>query len=66
MARSISPTPAELKNGWVESGLHAYIAERNRAAFKAIFGDPGDKKRRPLRVENARRFNPHHWIKSGG
>ena len=59
MPPSIKPTKIERKNGWGETDLADYIAERNRAAMLRIFGDPNAKK--DIQVENAKRFDPHHW-----
>ena len=58
---SIEPTSAEKRNGWTAQALGEYIQQRERAALIRVFGDPGAKKRRPLRVMNVRKFQPHRW-----
>ena len=57
----VESTPEELKNGWSNEQLQAYIARQNEAALRRIFGDPSKKKPRRLIVQNTRTFNPHRW-----
>lgn len=63
LTRLIEPTPAEKRNGWTAEALTKYYAEREKAAAIRVFGDPGDKKRRPLKVQNCKKFKPLYWGK---
>jgi len=51
-------TPEEIRNGWDEATLKAYLAEREaqRVAFSAE-----EVKLKNFKVENTSGFNPHNW-----
>lgn len=61
--QKIEPTEAEKKNGWTAEALTKYYAEREKAAAIRVFGDPGTKKRKLLRVQNTKKFRPLYWGK---
>ena len=61
--RMIEPSEAEKRNGWTTEALSKYYADREKAAAIRIWGDPADKKRRILKVQNVKKFNPLRWGK---
>ena len=61
MPEPIKPSKTEAGNGWEDSALRDYISDRNKAASLRIFGDPSVKKKRPVRIQNCKRFNAHKW-----
>lgn len=63
MTRLIEPTREERRNGWTAEALTKYHADRERAALIRVFGDPSEKKRKRLVVQNTAKFNPLRWGK---
>lgn len=57
MQAPIKPSKAEAGNGWEPKKLQAYLEDRNKAASLRIFGNPSEKKRRPMIVQSCKRFN---------
>lgn len=56
------PTKTETKNGWSAPALAEYIKQREKAAMIRVFGSDDPKKRkRILRVQNVKKFNPLAW-----
>lgn len=53
------PTRDEIRNGWTEEKLAAYLAERD--SQKAAFANQSSKIKRVI-VENVKTsFDPHKW-----
>ena len=55
--KRVKVSPEELKNGWTDKTLNAYLLERERASFQAVYNK---KPTRPS-VQN-HKYNPfRHW-----
>lgn len=56
-------TKEEQANGWTETSLAQYRADRDEAADlkSGNVVTEWDKPRPGVRIENTRQFNPHKW-----
>ena len=56
----IELTDEELKNGWTEQTLAAYVADREQAQAGVVMFNPDYRKPRRPRFAN-NKYRPHFW-----
>lgn len=55
---AVKATPEEIRNGWDDTKLQSYLAERDAQKIDFATRNAG---RKNVRIENTTSFNPYRW-----